>query len=1457
MSEDTPTFIIVTKPETGFLWDQLSQRERLESLKNIMTKKLGNEMEESSIDILVNTINNMYLEEYRTSRDPLNYKYSETKMDQQLLLAKFKKILQETNWIIPIVFDRRKVTPDSITQLDPNAVYTADPYYADRKIKEYYNNINSRLLQKIQNPYIAPKSLDAKQLLTKLGPFTLTEPRKAVWYVNIPKSGKVEYSQLKEPRVILENDKIYLNGLILDPALKDHSNFLKWYFSPGKDIDFRTEKQDVTPVSNEHQRIYRIGEADMEKRKDLIVKKTIDQYNYIQLLDENADILNNKDKLDTIDEIRTAHLKNEEYDLKTDGPLDTIYNIHKWPYFIVKFQDIEKLTDISYPLETSKYDSKPAFQYWLSTHTNFQHLVYLIEKILTDLDVKTVEQAKAKLNSIKAEFDKNLLISKGYCEKEKCPTEVYATIGQVLENLTYLVEEYTKLKFEATYDKKHKEIIAESKNRNEHQKLMNDILLWGIKNIYGSEVYNKVYSGQKLSDKEKETVDKFLRNIAEKRKAFLNNDCPHVPLRKKFDNTRNFDSKMMQLDTLLNEYSAINPEESDSGIQISCKLCGYNLACKHEKLILLASKQKNKENNQYHTELVEKFYANSYLDYIQNIVSCKECGRKIKDLEIEIQVDYEKDSASNDRSIRTGHTVYSQLQRLAQSELTKILYYTNLRVMYPDTPSKLFNVIEPVIEEDLRELEERIHEQTRAKEKRVLLYVNTAIIGKLVFDSLKVDFNNRLLTDFQPVAEIVAKMTKLIADLKRNRNDIKKYYNIHNELVDISINYFIKLIKSNDKTFVKKIGIEEEKFDKILHAFIKKYYLRFSEQYKFGVTKADAGKIKFVRKGKIYLVDDIRYKIDLPDKLETNAEYEQEIKKGQLIDNSRDHLIGLLTYLNEKRWVWYAQNVSPTAILNDPALDEFNKLNTQKVEIMPGNFAQLPNKLIQDIHRNIYLGSPKKNKTVYQGKKEELIFDITDTGATLKYVDFNYLLYCPNGRPHLWIKKSTAPGDNERICYWCKLTSTATKEMTAKMTDKEYQELQKNIQDAKIIEYFRGKCTDHTPHNFYYRYCLNCGEDYETIFNPGPDRIKILKTAWDSKPTEVAEAKITNVAIAQKIDISGYLKDNAYISINKNKLHEFVNELIKQISNIAEKDVKKDMYQSAIIKDTINKIFSKGVKNFKPLIDTLTENLSNLGYFERRYKDDLSRAKKEEVQKIKLRYKSEQLREIRSYIDVFFQHISLILNNSRSYIIQDIVGTEYIQQFINDKRDDFVKFIKELSIDNYSAIFESIMSDYKIKLKTKSRILQNILIHDILTKLIGKPHTALFILGYLDRIMYSFAQIGDRTAEEREFIDLITEEKVLAKRLKFYRKLHEEKVEAGLAFADFEEQEAYFDAEKDTFQLENEDAPDTADMNDVQMDDDIIDDIHLDELDVDTDIFDGAVYEADHADRELIYSNNL
>jgi hypothetical protein len=1474
MSEDN-TFIIVTKPETGFLWDQLSQRERLESLKNIMMKKLGNEMEEPSIDILVNTINNMYLDEYKERNDPINFKYSDTKTNPHMLLAKFRKILQETNWIIPIVFDRRKITPDTMTDLDSDSVYVVDPYYVDRKIKEYYNNINTRLLQKLQNPYIAAKSVDTKKFESKLGPFTFNTSRKAVWFVNIPKSGKVEYSQLKEPRVILEHDKIYLNGVILDPTLKDHFNFIQWYFSPGKDVDFITSQQAKIPILNTKQRIYRVG--DNPDRKDLIIKKTVDKYNYEQLVTADTKHAANKEIVTFVSDIKKNHLTNLKHDQKVDQPVDTIYNIHSWPYFIIKFQEISHLDISEYPLEVSKYDSAEMYLNWISKKSDFQHLIYLIEKILNDLDVKNVDQAKSKLNSIKSEFDQKQIISKGYCEKEKCPN-VYDTVSLVLDNLSYLLDQYTKVKSNVTFDKKHKNIIADAKAKKEHQTLINDILEWGIKNVYGVEVYNKVLSGQKLSTSEYTNVNNFLNNITEKRRAFLNNNCPHIPLRKKYDRTKNVDSKNIILDQLFTEFTDSDDTQEPGSSQIKCKLCGYNLGCKHEKLLLKMAKQKSK-NSPTEQELIDKYYANSYIDYIQNIVSCKECGRKIKDIDIEIQIEFEKDVVNNSQNVKSGHTVYSQTSKLAQNELAKILYYSNLRILYPDTPTALFEKIEPILADDLAEIEERLHDKQRAKEKRLLLYINAAIIGKLIFDSVKFDFNNRLMTDFQPVADLVAEMTKLISELKRHRGgDIKKYYSIHNQLVDIGISYFIRLLKINDKALVLKIGIDENKLDKILHVYIKKYYQKFSDKYKFGLSKEKDGKIKFVRKGKIYIIDDIRYKINTPSKLEygTISEYEQEIKKETIDPSKSDnsHLIGLLNYMGNKKWVWSANNVSPTAIINDQKVNEFNEINTEKMEVRPGIFARIPSRLIQAIQQELFNNSQQKNKTRYKGMREEIIFDLSNVSknATLKYIDYNYLLYCPNGRPHLWIMNSSNPNEREKVCYWCKMTNTDAKDRTNKMTDSEYKELQKNINDAKIVEYFRSRCTDHTPHDLYNGYCTHCAEDYTSIFNPSEARIKALRAAWESKPIVTLETDVetTKVTVAEQINISGYIQDATYTNINKNKLHTFVTDLIKNVSNVAVKNIKKENYHSTHVLEIIDKIFGKGMKNFKHSIDTLTEDLSNLGYFQRRYKDDIDILKMKytsnkdeldyEIQKIKLRYKSEQLKELKGYIETFFQHISLILNNSRSYIVQEIVGTEYLQQFINGDREDFLKFQNILKVNEYSSLIDKIMAEYKVKLKTKSHILQNILINDILSKLITTPITALFVLGYLDKLLYGFAQIGDRTTEEREFIDLVSEEKVLAKRLKFYRKLHEEKVEAGLAFADFEEQEAYFDAEKDTFQLETDDSPEH-DGQDVQMDDDIITDINYDDLDVDTNMFDGdngGVYGEEYDDRELTYfGNNL
>lgn len=1479
-NESGDTFIIVTKPETGFLWDQLTQKERTESLKNIITKKLQNYCEEESIDILVQTIDQMYLKEYQTAQNPINYPYSLTKNNQENMLSKFKKILQETNWIVPIVFDRRKVASDSskLPNLPADAMYSTDLKYSEKKIKEYHLNINSKLLRKLQNPYIAPRSLDAKVLDQKIGPLSFSTARKAVWYVNIPKEGKISYSEIVDPRIIVADDKVYLDGLILDLNLKNHYDFLKWYISPNVEVDYLTKHQPkLAEISNSRQKIYRVTKdgtasaAVAEERKNTLIKKTIDRYNLSALQDKyNPDPDRNNEKREVIQTTLQTRQTAEEKDLaESINPADTIYNVRKWPYFIVQFSDITELIG-NYPLELSKYDSRAAYELWISKDTRVQHLVYLIEKILTDLDVNSVEDAKKKLQSIKAEFDKKQVISKGYCEKEKCPS-TFDTLQQVLDNLTYLIDQYTyhhsKVKRNIVFKKMKRQIT----DQNTQKKLISDILEWGVKNVYGADIYNKVLAGEKLTDEQQKKVDQFVINITNRRKAYINNTCPHLPIRKKLDKTSNHDSKMKLLDTLLTGYA----KDIDALI-IECKLCGYPIGCHHEKLQLTNDKQSQEE-------LETKFYASSYLDYLQNIISCRECGRKIKDVAIEVQVDYEKDSSTKDRSVRTGHNIFGHLERLAQSELTKILYYTQLRVLYPETPLKLYATIEPVIEDDLKEVEDRLKEKKRARERRQLIYINSAIIGKIIFDSIKKDFKERILTDFPPVKENADEMQKTIAEMQKHRNgDIKKYYVYHNQLVEQAIKYFIKLIKSKDKSFVTKLGLEEAKFDQIIHAYIKKYYQKFSERYRFGLNKTKNGMVKFIRRGKIYQIEDTQYQITLPSDIPDVEKYQKLIKKGES-PKSLTETQGFLNYIGNKKWYWHHQHVQPGALLNSKQIEEFNKINTQSLEVRPGITSQIPSPLVHAIYNELWQYSSSKNKRRHQGKRIEIVFDLTksSTGSrkgVLKYPDFNYLLYCPNGRPHLWIMKSSKPDESGRECYWCHMSRQEAKEKTQQMTDKDYQELQDNIQEQKIIEYFRSRCTDHTPHNFFNGYCLNCGENYKTVFDPDNARTKKLKDAWKNKPQNTAsvtpDISIKGTSPTQD-STSGYIKDIRYSSIDRGVLQNFVATLIKNIAQLQPNKVKLDKFKSDHGKDISDKLFSKKIKNFKPIVETLTNDLLELGYFKRRYDDDIANAKdkisdkdelESEINTIKTKFRSEQVKELKSYTETFFQHISIILNNSRSYVVHDIADIDYLNQFIDagsesgsgGGRDDFTKIHDYFRIENYQKIFNTLASDYTLKFKTKSNILHNILINDLLSKLLVTPFTSLFVFGFIDRILYTFAQIGDKTLEEREFIDLITEEKVLAKRLKFYKKLHEEKVEAGLAFADFEEQEAYFDAEKDTFQLEAPDAPDDQGDQDIQQEDDIINDIQLDDLDVDTDLFDGGVYEADYADRELVlYGNDL
>lgn len=1483
------TFIIVTKPETGFLWDQLSQKERLESLKNIITKKLQNQCEDESIEILVQTINQMYLKEYQSRKNPINYPYSETKNNQDKMLGKFKRILQETNWIIPIVYDRRKVASDAskLPDLPADAIYSTDLRYTEKKIKEYHLNINSKLLRKLQNPYIAPRSLDAKVLNKKVGPLSFNEPRKALWYVNIPKDGKIAYSaEMIDPRIIVTDDKVYLDGLVLDLNLKKHYDFLKWYIAPNVEQDYLMKYQPkLSEIDNSRQKIYQIGDSaklnadQLEERKNTLIRKTVDRFNLSTLQNQyDPDPHRNNEKQEVIQETLQTRKTADEKDLNDATITDSVYSVRKWPYFIIQFTDITELVG-NYPLELSKYDNKAAYELWISKDTRVQHLIYLIEKILIDLDVNSIEEAKKKLQNIKAEFDKKQVISKGYCEQEKCPS-TFETLQQVLDNLTYLIDQYTQYYTKVKRNIVYKKMKRQMSDQTDQKKLIHDILEWGVKNVYGADVYNKVIAGEKLTDEQQKKVDQFVINITNRRKAYINNSCPHLPIRKRLDKTKNYDSKMKLLDTLITDFA----KDSDSLI-LECKLCGYPLGCRHEKLQLLESNSEKKKNVEIQTELETKFYANSYLDYLQNIVSCRECGRKIKDLTIEVQVDYEKDSATRDRTVRTGHTVFGHLERLAQSELTKILYYTQLRVLYPETPMKLYSNIEPVIEDDLKEVEDRLKEKKRAKERRQLIYINSAIIGKLIFDSVKKDFKERLLTEFAPVKEIVSEMQTTIAEMQKHRNgDIKKYYVYHNQLVEQAIKYFIKLMKSKDKSLVTKLGLDDAKFDQIIYAYIKKYYQKFSERYKFGLNKTKNGMVKFIRRGKIYQIEDTQYQITIPTNVPTVEKYEKQIKKGGV--NPKEPLNdvqGFLNYLGNKKWHWHHQNVPPGALLNSKSISEFNEINTQPLEVRPGIIDRIPNQLIQAIYNELWQYSSSKNKRRHKGKRIELVFDLTKSETasrkgTLKYVDFNYLLYCPNGRPHLWIMKSSKPDESGRECYWCHMSRQEAKDKTQQMNDKDYQELQNNIQEQKIIEYFRIRCTDHTPHNLFNGYCLNCGENYETIFEPNDTRVKKLKDAWKTieRKSEVVPAK--PVATAAEIitesqdSISGYIKDARYNNVDKTRLQNFVSTMIKNIAQLPAGKVKLDKFRSTNGKEIADKLFSKKVKNFKPLIDTLANDLLELGYFKRRYDDDISNAKEKikdkeeldnEINQIKTKFRSEQVKELKAYIDTFFQHISIILNNSRSYIVHEIADIDYLHQYIDasetdGSRDDFTKLQEYFRIENYQKTFNTLTGDYTLKSKIKSNILHNILINDLLSKLLVTPFTSLFVFGFIDRIMYAFAQIGDKTLEEREFIDLITEEKVLAKRLKFYKKLHEEKVEAGLAFADFEEQEAYFDAEKDTFQLEVEDAPEDQGDQDIQQDDDIINDIQLDDLDVDTEIFDGGVYEADFADRDLIlYGNDL
>lgn len=175
-----------------------------------------------------------------------------------------------------------------------------------------------------------------------------------------------------------------------------------------------------------------------------------------------------------------------------------------------------------------------------------------------------------------------------------------------------------------------RQIYKAQKVKDEIKEINKDIFEEAISNQLGNYILEKFKQGKlALTSGQLRIVERFITLQKDLRTRYEKNTCPHINIRKKFDETLNLDEKRDIFRRLIERFgkNGFDPETRF----LFCSNCGFNMGCQHEVLMFLHAND---------TEAVERL-TNDYYKMGEINIECRYCGRKIKDAIIEQEIQFD------------------------------------------------------------------------------------------------------------------------------------------------------------------------------------------------------------------------------------------------------------------------------------------------------------------------------------------------------------------------------------------------------------------------------------------------------------------------------------------------------------------------------------------------------------------------------------------------------------------------------------------------------------------------------------------------------------------------------------------------------------------------------------------------------------------------------------------------
>ena len=180
---------------------------------------------------------------------------------------------------------------------------------------------------------------------------------------------------------------------------------------------------------------------------------------------------------------------------------------------------------------------------------------------------------------------------------------------------------------------KLRQIYREQKVKDEVKNIDKDIFEQAISSQLGNYILEKFKVGKlALTNGQLRIVERFINLQKDLRIKYKKNTCPHIQIRKEFDETLNLDEKRDIFRRLIERFGK-NGFDPETRFLFCCN-CGFNMGCQHEILMFLHADD---------TEAVERL-ANDYYKMGELLIECRYCGRKIKDAIIEKEIQFDENN---------------------------------------------------------------------------------------------------------------------------------------------------------------------------------------------------------------------------------------------------------------------------------------------------------------------------------------------------------------------------------------------------------------------------------------------------------------------------------------------------------------------------------------------------------------------------------------------------------------------------------------------------------------------------------------------------------------------------------------------------------------------------------------------------------------------------------------------